>query len=129
VISNAEKTAATLFRNQQYKEAAEIWKGMVGPKSNAGLYFNIGLAESKLDHQASAIYAFEQALRICPLNSTYSKALETERKKDGQPCGSITLLFFRMLVPGLDHFVASRSLGDAWFGHHHDWTPILPGVH
>jgi tetratricopeptide (TPR) repeat protein len=83
--SNAEKTAATLFNNQQYKEALEIWREMVGPKSNAGLFFNIGLAESKLDQHALAIYSFEQALRISPLNSSYAKALETERKKMDNP--------------------------------------------
>ena len=83
--SNAEKTAATLFHHHQYQEALEIWKKMANSKSNSGLYFNIGLAESKLNHPASAIYAFEQALRINPLNSTYAKALETERKKMDNP--------------------------------------------
>ena len=76
-----DKTAATLFQNHQYAEALATWEKMVNNRSNAGLYFNIGLAESKLNKSMEAIYAYEQALRLRPLNTKYQKALEQERKK------------------------------------------------
>lgn len=76
-----EKTAATLYHNHQYEEALAIWNKMADNRSNAGLYFNIGLAESQLRNSPEAIYAYEQALRLRPLNTKYQKALEHERKK------------------------------------------------
>ena len=76
-----DKTAATLFHNHQYEEALATWNKMADNRSNAGLYFNIGLAESQLNKPMEAIYAYEQALRLRPLNAKYQKALEQERKK------------------------------------------------
>ena len=76
-----DKTAAALFQNHQYEEALATWKKMSNNRSNAGLYFNIGLAESQLHHATESIYAYEQALRLRPLNAKYQKALEQERKK------------------------------------------------
>jgi tetratricopeptide (TPR) repeat protein len=95
-----ERTAATLFHNQQYQEALDIWEKMVDAKSNAGLFFNIGLAQSKLGHPALAIYAFEQALRICPLHSSYTKALEAERKKMDNPVIPLNTFFLNQWYLG-----------------------------
>jgi len=104
-----ERTASALFHNQQYEEALTIWKKLVNQKSNAGLYFNIGLAESKLSHSAEAIYAYEQALRICPLAENYAKALRAERKKMDNP-----------VIPLNDFFLAKWYRG---------WITLLrPGL-
>jgi hypothetical protein len=66
---------------------------MVDGNSSAGLFFNIGLAQSRLHHSPEAIYAYEQALRLCPLNSKYQKALKEERKKLDNPVIPLTLFF------------------------------------
>ena len=76
-----DKTAVSLFQNHQCEEALAVWTKMTDNKSNAGLYFNIGLAESQLHKSTEAIYAYEQALRLRPLNAKYQKALARERKK------------------------------------------------
>jgi tetratricopeptide (TPR) repeat protein len=76
-----ERSAAAFYHSQQYQEALDIWKKMVSQHSYAGIFFNIGLAQSKLGHPAEAIYAFEQASRLRPLKNEYAKAIELERKK------------------------------------------------
>jgi tetratricopeptide (TPR) repeat protein len=80
-----EKTAITLYNNRQYQEALAIWNKMANSNSKAGLYFNIGLAESHLHNLPGAIYAYEQSLRLQPLNEKYARALEQERKKLDNP--------------------------------------------
>ena|GEM_PF-1792797 len=97
---DAERTAATLFHNQQYAEALAIWQKMANNKSNAGLYFNIGLAESNLHHSAEAIYAYEQALLLRPNNSTYLKALGEERKKLDNPVIPLKSFFLERWYAG-----------------------------
>jgi hypothetical protein len=46
----------------------------------AGLYYNIGLAESKLNHTGKAMLAYEQALRINPGNQAIRSAISAERE-------------------------------------------------
>jgi tetratricopeptide (TPR) repeat protein len=88
-----EKTAITFYNNGQYQEALAIWKKMASSNIEAGLYFNIGLAESRLHNLPGAIYAYEQSLRLQPLNAKYVKALEQERKKLDNPVIPLTSFF------------------------------------
>jgi len=90
---DAERTASTLYNNHQYQQALELWTKMVDAKSSSGLFFNIGLAQSRLHNSPEAIYAFEQALRLRPLNVKYAKALKEERKKIDNPVIPLTLFF------------------------------------
>lgn len=75
------RDAAAFFHDHQYQEALNIWNGLEKHNANGNLYFNIGLAESNLQHIPEAIYAFEQALRFQPGNGDFKNALELERKK------------------------------------------------
>jgi hypothetical protein len=102
------KTAAAFFHNQQ--EALESGKDGEA-KSNSGLYFNIGLAESKLDHPASAIYAFER--HFVSVHST-RPILKPWRlkKKDGQP---VIPLHFRNVGTWAGSLYYVREFGPCWF--------------
>ncbi len=93
-------TAAALFHSQHYDQALAIWEKMVNRKSNAGLYFNMGLAHAKLNQPAEAIYAYEQALRLCPLNGSYAKAIEIERKKLDNPVIPLNSFFLARWYSG-----------------------------
>lgn len=78
--SDAEK-AKDYFDQGAYDEALIIWYELVeSGNTAAGLYFNIGLAESGLNHSGKAMLAYEQALRISPGNQAIRKAIATERE-------------------------------------------------
>ena len=75
------RNANTLFHQQKYDASLEIWKGLLPKYASGNLFYNIGLAHSKLGQTPDAIYAFEQALRFHPGNHDYQNALKEERKK------------------------------------------------
>ena len=77
----ALRNAATLFEQQRYEEALAIWQGLASKNCTGNLFYNIGLAESRIGHVPEAIYAFEQAIRLRPANKDYANALKAERKK------------------------------------------------
>lgn len=77
----ALRNAATLFEQERYNEALAIWRGSAVKNGTGNLFYNIGLAESRLGHVPEAIYAFEQAIRLQPANRDYANALKAERKK------------------------------------------------
>lgn len=97
--------AVTLYNNRQYDEALTIWSNMANPKNNAGVYFNIGLAESQLHHTPEAIYAYEQALRLRPLHLKFTKALEQERKKMDNPIIPLGSFFMERWYMGWITFI------------------------
>ena len=72
--SDADK-AKEYFGQGAYDEALTIWYALVeSGNTAAGLYYNIGLAESGLNHTGKAMLAYEQALRISPGNQAIRKA-------------------------------------------------------
>lgn len=76
------ENADELFQLEKYQEALDIWYGLVqSGNSSAGIYYNIGVAESMLQHPPKAILAFEKALRFSPTNKRINQALTQERKK------------------------------------------------
>lgn len=78
----SQSRADQYFEQGAYEEALSEWYEMVSSgNTSAGLYFNIGLAESALNHTGKAMLAFEQARRIKPGNSTIRKAIVDEREK------------------------------------------------
>ena len=73
--------AERLFLAGQYEEALQIWNKMVVEgHSSAGLYYNMGLAESRLHHTARAMLGFERALRLRPLVQNIRNSISEERK-------------------------------------------------
>jgi tetratricopeptide (TPR) repeat protein len=73
--------AKDYFDQGAYEQALTIWYDMVASgNTSAGLYYNIGLAESGLNHTGKAMLAYEQALRINPGNRAIQKAISLERE-------------------------------------------------
>ncbi len=79
---NPEEIAKTYFTQRKYDQALAIWYSMVeAGHSTPGLYFNIGVAESMLHNVPKALFGYEQALRLNPLNATIKTVILEERKK------------------------------------------------
>lgn len=80
--ANPEDEAAQLFQHKQYKEALNVWYGLVQDGNvGPGIYYNIGVAESLLGQTPKAVLAFEKALRFKPADKRILEALVLERKK------------------------------------------------
>jgi tetratricopeptide (TPR) repeat protein len=83
--TTADKTslteAETHFQQGEYQEALTIWRKWEPHSASAALYQNIGLAESKLGNVASAIYAYEQGLRLQPGNKELRQLRVRERNR------------------------------------------------
>lgn len=78
----ARDQAEVFFAQKEYDKALTIWYGMIeSDKSSAGIYYNIGLAESQLRNTPKAMLGFEKALRLKPTNNAIQKAISEERKK------------------------------------------------
>lgn len=74
--------AEVFFKQKEYEKALSIWYGMIETgKSSAGIFYNIGLAESQLHNTPKAILGFEKALRLKPMNAAIQSAIMEERKK------------------------------------------------
>ncbi|HSF89146.1 MAG TPA: hypothetical protein VLA46_06990 [Saprospiraceae bacterium] len=74
--------AAAFFKQKEYDKALTIWYGMVhSGQSSAGIFYNIGLAESQLHNTPKALLAYEQALRLRPMDEVVQTAITEERKK------------------------------------------------
>lgn len=74
--------AKAFFDQKEYDKALSIWYGMIdSDKSSAGLFYNIGLAESQLSNTPKAMLGFEKALRLKPSNKAIQSAIAAERKK------------------------------------------------
>jgi tetratricopeptide (TPR) repeat protein len=74
--------AADFFTQKEYAKALSIWYGMIeSDNSSAGIFYNIGLAESQLRNTPKAMLGFEKALRLKPTNNTILSAISEERKK------------------------------------------------
>jgi len=77
-----EDQAEAFFKQKQYDQALSIWYGMIeSGKSSAGIFYNIGLAESQLHNTPKAMLAYEKALRLKPMNEAIQSAIIEERKK------------------------------------------------
>jgi tetratricopeptide (TPR) repeat protein len=75
-------SAEMYFQQGEYQEALNIWYDQAASGiPSADLYYNIGIAESMLRHTPNAIFAYEQALRLKPMNKEMNGALAEERKK------------------------------------------------
>ncbi|MBP7238809.1 MAG: hypothetical protein KBA14_01170 [Saprospiraceae bacterium] len=80
--TNPKDEAAQLFQHKQYKEALDVWYGLVQDGNvGAGIYYNIGVAESLLGQTPKAVLAFEKALRFKPADKRILEAIVLERKK------------------------------------------------
>ena len=80
--ADPKEEAAQLFQHKQYKEALDIWYGLVrSGQVGAGIYYNIGVSESLLGQTPKAVLAFEKALRFKPADKRIMEALVLERKK------------------------------------------------
>jgi tetratricopeptide (TPR) repeat protein len=76
-----EDKAQSFFNEKRYKESLDIWYEMAASgQATAGLYYNIGLAESALKDTPGAMIAFEKAKRLNPLNTTIKEAILKERE-------------------------------------------------
>lgn len=74
--------AQEYFNRGEYEQALDIWYALTDEgKAGAGVYYNIGLAETHLDRTAHAIYAFEQAARLKPANGAIRDALADAKKR------------------------------------------------
>lgn len=74
--------AEVYFQNKQYKEALAIWHQMAAAGDvSAGTYFNIGIAESRLNNVSGAMLAYEKAKRLQPGNRLIKNAIVAERKR------------------------------------------------
>lgn len=77
-----EDQAKEFFKLKEYDKALTIWYGMIeSGKTSAGIFYNIGLAESQLHSTPKAMLAYEQALRLRPINEGIQSAITEERKK------------------------------------------------
>jgi tetratricopeptide (TPR) repeat protein len=77
-----EEKAVDFFKQGRFGDALGLWYSMTNDGSHtAGLYYNIGLAESQLKHTAEAMLAFEQAQRLAPGDEDVKSAIVDERKK------------------------------------------------
>ena len=79
----------------------------------AGLYFNIGLAESALNHTGKAMLAFEQARRIKPGNSVILKAIVDEGEKITDATIPVDPFFLKEMVQTNSDVVPTRRVGNA----------------
>lgn len=78
----SQAQAASLFQEGKYEEALKIWyaseeQGQI----SAGLYYNIGLAESRQGHTFEAMLGFEKAYRLKPMGKAIVTALHEGRKR------------------------------------------------
>ncbi len=74
--------AKAFFDQKEDEKALSIWYEMVeSGKSSAGLFYNIGLAESQLHNTPKAMLGYEKALRLKPMNRAIQSAIFDERKK------------------------------------------------
>ncbi len=81
LAQGAAEKAKNNFEKGAFEEALNDWYHLVqSGNSSAGLYYNIGLAESALHHTGKSILAYEQALRIKPGSRVIRKAIEAERE-------------------------------------------------
>jgi tetratricopeptide (TPR) repeat protein len=77
-----EAEATALFQQGQYEASLQKWNmALQEGQRTAGVYFNIGLTESKLKHIPQAILAFEKARRIKPFSKEIQLAIDAERAK------------------------------------------------
>ncbi len=77
-----EDQAEDFYVQKQYDQALSIWYGMIeSGKSSAGIFYNIGLAESQLHNTPKAMLGFEKALRLKPTNTAIQLAISEEREK------------------------------------------------
>ncbi len=74
------EAAGQSYEAKKYQEAIDIWKGVAATSPDAGLYYNIGMAYAHLGQTAEAVYAFEQGLRLKPLDDRLTKQRMAERK-------------------------------------------------
>src|SRR6187402_2671885 len=82
LADSREDSARLLFNNQQYQASLDIWYAQVNAgHQTSGIYYNIGEAESKLNHVPEAMIAFEKALRLKPYSGAIQAALSREREK------------------------------------------------
>lgn len=102
--------AVSLYQQGNYEAALQIWHTLEAQGNiSAGLFYNIGLAESKLHHRVEAMLGFEKALRLKPLSKTIATAIREERKQLDHPTVPVEpfflLLWYKgfvtMLRPGL----------------------------
>lgn len=76
-----EESARSLYDQQKYPEALSVWYRMVESGNyTAGVYYNIGLAESKLEQTHKAMIAFEKAHRLKPFSQTIQQAILQQRE-------------------------------------------------
>ncbi len=74
--------AVVFFDQKEYDKALSIWYGMIESGNlSAGIFYNIGLAESQLNNTPKAMLVFEKALRLKPMNGAIQSAILAERKK------------------------------------------------
>lgn len=74
--------AEDFFKQKEHDKALSIWYDMIeSGKSTAGIFYNIGLAESQLNNTPKAMLGFEKALRLKPMNGAIQSAISEERKK------------------------------------------------
>lgn len=100
--SSDSAEAERLYAVGQYAEALQIWNKMVDEgQSSAGLYYNIGLAESRLQHTATAMLGFEQALRLRPLNQKIRNSIAEERKHIAEATVPVEPFFLSSWYKGL----------------------------
>lgn len=80
--NQAEEQADVFFEQKEYDKALTVWYGMIeSGKTSAGIFYNIGLAESQVNNTPKAMLAYEQALRLKPMNEAIQSAITNERKK------------------------------------------------
>ena len=100
--ANAEEEAAARYENKQYKEALDIWYRLVqSGNTGAGIYYNIGVAESMLQNTSKAVLAFEKAVRFKPSDQKITEALTRERKKIEGGTTALPVFFLTRWLQGL----------------------------
>lgn len=100
--ANPEVQAASLYQQGKYEEALQIWHTLADQgKASAGLYYNIGLAESRLNHRFEAMLGFEQALRLKPMSKTIESAIQEERKHIDRATVPVEPFFLILWYKGL----------------------------
>ena len=102
---SSAKDAARLFQEKQYEEAVQLWKSEASHHASSSLFYNIGLAESRLGHTAESIYAYEQALRLKPMRNSIKEAVLAERKKIDNAVVPIESFFLRDVFVGYVTFL------------------------
>lgn len=101
-LADLKKKAEELYRQKQYEEALELWYSLeTSGQIQAGLYYNIGIAESSLRHTDKAMLAFEKAIRLKPLDKKIIQALAEERKKIENGIIAVEPFFLEQWYAGL----------------------------